>query len=71
MPKISSNSTIFSIERAAHEIGVSHQALRNWINAGEPVVQPRYLLNDKQPVFTREEVERMKEWYQRPSSSTK
>jgi hypothetical protein len=69
--KISSNSTLFSIERAAHEVGVSHQALRNWITAGEPVVQPNFLLNDKQPVFTREEVEKIKRWYEKPSSSTK
>lgn len=55
---LSSTQTLYSIEGAAHELGVSHQTLRNWIAAGDVI--PSVLLNGKQPIFSETDIARIK-----------
>jgi len=54
----SSNLTLYSIDHAAPQLGVSHQTLRNLIAAGD--VKPTALLNGKQPVFSGADIRRLK-----------
>ena len=56
---ISSSTTIWSIDHAAEQIGVSHQTLRDWVASGK--VKADVFLNRKQPCFTYEAITRIRE----------
>ena len=54
-----STTTLFSIDHAAEQLGVSHQTLRNWLKRDE--VEPTVLLNGKQPLFSYQDITRIRE----------
>src|SRR5688572_26228782 len=64
--KLSSNSSVYSTERAAAQVGVSHVTLRNWAERGYPeAAKPLLYLNDKQPVYTEQQIEQMREFLEK------
>ena len=54
----SNDNAVFSVEFAAHELGVATTTLRNWLRDGRVV--PRLRLNGRRPVFTPDELAALK-----------
>lgn len=53
--------SVYSVERAAAMIGVSHVTLRSWAKKGEPEdAKPVLFLNERQPVYTKEQIDRLR-----------
>lgn len=62
MPGITSNNTLLSVEFAAHAAGISAQCLRNWIEEGVPVAQPKLFVNGRVPVYANDHVEELRRY---------
>ena len=62
MDTLASSSTLWSLEQAANQAGITGACLRNWVKAG--AIEPQLFVNGRVPVFTGEQVEWLRNYVQ-------